>query len=101
MIMTKNEFESLINKKSKLITVDDLINNNPRTLLSGYTLNRESFEVDLTWDQNIEVTIDNKPVNVNFNENYIPSKRVYPEESDYEFCKLLIDRGVDIPFTNY
>lgn len=29
------------------------------------------------------------------------NKRVYPEASDYEFCKKLLDIGVYIPFTTF
>jgi len=35
------------------------------------------------------------------NRVYVPSKRVYPESCDFEFCKLLQQHGVVIPFTTW
>jgi len=31
----------------------------------------------------------------------VPDKRVYSEACDYEFCKLLINYGVSIPFLSH
>lgn len=31
--------------------------------------------------------------------DYIPDKRLIPAKCDYEFCKLLLERGVHLPFT--
>jgi hypothetical protein len=88
------------------ITANDLQDKSDRTLLFGYTLNRESFHVYLKGGEIfVAVYRHNKELSVTPNEglnsDYIPCKRVYPQHSDYEFCKLLILRGYDIPFTAF
>lgn len=34
-------------------------------------------------------------------ERYVPSKRSYPESCDYEFCRLLKQKGVYVSFTSF
>jgi hypothetical protein len=40
-------------------------------------------------------------VEIRENEDYIPSKRLYPERCDFEFCKLLKETDVNLPFTTF
>ena len=108
--MKTTEFEKLTN--DKLIIVEDL---KPyitdRTLLYGYTCNRDTFHVYLK-NQEIHTVIYNtdysgkvaKPINmrkvfVKNNQDFIPDKRIYPEASDYTFCKLLKEKNCHLPFT--
>lgn len=84
-----------------------------RTLLYGYTCDRKTFHVYLK-NQKVYTVIyerdfsvgGNRPKNmhevvIRSNRDYIPDKRVYPEMSDFHFCKCLKERGIDIPFTTW
>ena len=98
--MTKQEYESLCDRKAPLICGNDLKNQDNRTLLWGYTTSRTSWHVYLEAGVIHTVMYDygKEPVErpVASNEDYVPNKRVYPET-----CKLLIDRGVCIPYTSF
>ena len=108
--MNIKEFE-LLKKgdiiKKHILTVDDLNNKQNRTLLYGYTCNRETWHVYLKDEVIYTVmyggydNIDISEVYVKTNNDYIPNKRLYPECCDYEFCKLLKEYEVIIPFTTY
>lgn len=115
--MTKSEFE-LISKigtmKEKPISALDLEPHlKDRTLLYGYTCNRETFHVYLK-NMKIYVVVYNndysgeiiKPINmrrivVNSNHDYVPDKRLYPERCDYIFCQRLRMRDIELPFTSW
>ena len=116
--MTKVLFDKLKRydfKEHKILDVHDLL---PyvynKTLLYGYTCERETFHVYIK-DEKIYVVVydvdysskDNiKPKNmrqieVTSNHDYVPDKRLYPERCDYSFCRLLKAKGVDLPFTGW
>jgi hypothetical protein len=100
--MNIEEFEKLknIDEIENLITVNDMINKEPRTLIYGYTIDRDTFEIIIDYgDGEIKKFIDDVEYIIESNYDFIPNKRVYPAKSDFEFCKLLIQRGIDIPFT--
>mgnify|MGYP007039915543 FL=1 len=42
-----------------------------------------------------------REISIKSNDNYIPDKRLYPETCDYEFCVLLKERDIYLPFTTY
>lgn len=105
------KLENMDNEKYKLIEVEDLVNQNDRTLLYGYTLERKTFHVYLK-NQNIYTVVYEtdyseytpKPKNMRqieiiTNHDYVPSKRLYPERCDYEFCRLLKMKEICLPFT--
>lgn len=82
-----------------------------KTLLYGYTCNRDTFHVYVK-DQQIYVVVYNteysrgtpipknmRQVTVKSNHDYVPDKRLYPERCDYNFCKMLKEHGVELPFT--
>lgn len=98
------EFNNLVKEHEKLITVKDLENKNDRLLLKGYTSFRDGWEVWLI-DEEIKIYMFEKDsiriMEANNNKDYCPDKRVYPQESDYEFCKLLLQKGINIPFTKF
>lgn len=109
--MNKKQFDKLFQKTitPMMFSVGYLINKKDRTLLWGYTLNRDSFHVYLK-DGKIHLyvyTYGEKEILKSESgfemsaESLIPSKRVYPEASDYEFCKKLLDMGFNIPFTAF
>ena len=100
--MTKEEYESLREVEPR-IYLHDLKDLSSSTLIYGYTCDR-TFEIFVDYD-GFSLWRDNKLV-VDGDESIlaewcVPDKRVYPEQSDYEFCKLLKQRGVFIPFTTF
>lgn len=107
--MNKEQYNKIQQRgKSPLtISVDDFTNKKDRTLIWGYTPERDSFHVYLK-DKKIHLyvyTYVEKNI-LKFNSGrelevdiLIPRGRVYPEASDYEFCKKLLDMGINIPFT--
>lgn len=112
--MTKEEMSGLSQIDSEKVAVIDasmLLNQNDRTLLYGYTCNRLTWHVYIK-DRIIHKVIygmgygvpDYKPVSeyqVESNHDYVPDKRLYPECCDYEFCALLRQKDVYLPFTLY
>jgi hypothetical protein len=81
-----------------------LKNQQNRTLIWGYTLERMDFHVYLK-NGDIYIYVEGQPLveesTVTSNLWYVPSKRAYPECCDYEFCCLLKQAGVNIPFTTW
>lgn len=95
-----------------------------KTLMYGYTCERETFHVYIK-DEQIYVVVyetdysilyneelssfmrgEPKPKNmrqieVKSNRDYVPNKRLYPERCDYNFCKLLKERGIELPFSHW
>lgn len=82
-----------------------------RTLLYGYTCERETFHVYLK-DQKIYTVVykteysqgapmpkNMRQIEVTSNRDFVPDKRLYPERCDYHFCRALKERGIDLPFT--
>lgn len=92
---------------SRKLTIDDLQDQSPRTLLYGYTCDRETWHVYIL-DGEIRTILyggysdkgvyDINPEN---DEDYVPDKRLYPECCDEEFCTLLLERGIHLPFTTF
>ena len=104
--MTDIQFK-MLNKDSVFINTDCLNNKEDRTLLYGYTTERDTWhvyikdrEIHTVWYGNGDLITPIK-VNVTRNSDYIPNKRLYPDRCDYEFCKLLIDQGEYLSFTLY
>lgn len=113
--MTEKEYESFNGKDplKKVITPRCLSNQKNRTLLYGYTLERDTFHVYLFGGVIYRIVykshIDHSHDIIDFkcsssfvnNGQFIPSKRLYPERCDYEFCTLLRNAGERLPFTAY
>lgn len=86
----------------------DLEGREDRTLLYGYTTERATFHVYLR-DRVIYKKIygladcawECREDDIEIDEHYVPNKRLYPEACDFEFCKLLRQRGVSLPFTTW
>lgn len=79
-----------------------------RTLMYGYTLERETFHVYLQGGiiHKVIYTFSGEVLlheygNVLPAESLIPDKRAYPERCDLEFCQKLSAAGHSIPFTTY
>jgi hypothetical protein len=83
-----------------------------RTLLYGYTCDRETWHVYLEndtinwvkyWDRGEkggELT-DAGSADEWVASELVPDKRVYPEFTDYAFACDLRDAGVDVPYTSF
>jgi len=84
-----------------------------KTLLYGYTCERETFHVYIKNEQIYVVVYSTeyvkgaptpknmRQIKVTSNRDYVPDKRLYPERCDYNFCKLLKEKGVQLPFTTW
>lgn len=105
--MNINELEKLkkVEEKKALVTAKDLENQENRTLLYGYDCERDTWHTYLKDGEIITVIYPHKSnvrrFDVQENEHFVPNKRLYPESCDYEFCKLLKESGVYLPFTTY
>lgn len=106
--MTENEFKFVENMEygvKPLIDPNDLLHKKDRTLLWGYTCDRQNWHVYLK-DMKIYAVIykhGEEPIalDVGRNEDFIPNKRLYPETCDYDFCKALARINIHLPFTTY
>jgi len=107
------EFEELRYKGSSIeniISVDELVNQEDRTLLWGYTCSRDSWHVYLL-DREINLfhfVYPKEKIKYLCQESFdlekqslVPDKRLFPEACDFEFCKLLKEKGLNLPFTVY
>lgn len=115
--MKESDFQSLkdIDSNKNIIKIIDLNDLTPRTLIYGFTSERDTFHLYLD-DQNGSVTF-NRVVYDSYNVikknismfemneigtvECLPDKRVYPAASDFEFCKILANKGRNIPFTTF
>ena len=107
--MNKQEYHVLTNIiDGERILVEDLVNRQDRTLIYGYDISRYTFHLYL---QDGDFILDfwkhpEEPETI-YAQTYInastcvPNKRVYPERCDFEFCALLQEKGIDIPFTTF
>jgi hypothetical protein len=103
---------------AKVLRLVDLQDQTPRTLIFGYTCNRETFHVYIGKDHQLHVLLyspifDNESSDRFYilqhfeeggqtdNHGFVPNKRVYPESCDFEFCRLLQTCDVNIPFTTF
>lgn len=106
--MKENEFIKILNIEppaKELITAKHLKNKEDRTLIYGYDCDRNTFHVYLK-DEQIHILKYNSrevfpKLEAFSNDDYVPNKRVYPEYSDFEFCKLLKEQDIHISFLSY
>lgn len=101
--MNRKQYELLTS--GKVIEFSDLKDKTERTLIWGYTCDRASFHVYIK-DEEIKAIMyfsekDIKELNIQYNSQYVPDKRLYPEACDYEFCCLLAQDGVNLPYTTF
>ena len=107
--MDKNQFESLENppRLTERVTAGFLQDQTPRTLIYGYSTARDTFHLYLAEDgihlvvydyHKLQLQHKHENEGIRFSE-CVPDKRVYPEACDYEFCTMLLQAGMNIPFT--
>lgn len=110
--MNKIEFDTLnedISRELVLVDAAMLLDQTPRTLVYGYTCERDTFHVYLAEDGIHKVIYDHHGLirqHVTEHDQIrasecVPDKRLYPEACDFEFCALLKRRGVTLPFTTW
>lgn len=109
--MTETEYEFFNNPTviSAVVSAGMLKDTTPRTLIWGYTTDRDSFHVYLDAEKTLHKVVYayNKEILLCKSEKSldaeecVPNKRVYPQHCDYEFCKLLHSLHVNIPFTTF
>lgn len=92
-------------KPLPILEAANLRDRSDRTLLYGYTLDKKTHHVYF-FKGNIYVGQYThggivRQVDVRSNADYIPNKRLYPEACDYEFCYLLLELGITLPFTSF
>lgn len=109
--MDKKQYEILCEMERVPVRASskELRNQEPRTLIYGYTCDRDTFHVYLGED-GIHLVVYNYHGMLALHcresegiplEDCVPDKRVYPEACDYEFCLILKRAGVNIPFTTW
>ncbi len=69
-------------------------------LLYGYTLDRDSFSVNIEFNK-IVVFDGKKNILPKSFQECLPNKRAYPNETSYFFTKLCNQFGYGIDFTSY
>lgn len=106
--MTHDEYQSLSKVQAgPLFTAESLTNKTPRTLLLGYTCDRESWHVYLGEDQKIHLVVYNSSLLLRHqttfgrDEDLIPNKRLIPDACDFEACEKLTRLDVSLPFTTW
>lgn len=108
--MNQSEFEKLQNLHAcpETVSIHELKNKSERTLLFGYTNNRDTFHVYVD-GLKLHKVIYNHQNEIIFYETgeelklitIVPDKRLYPEACDFEFCSLLKTKSVSLPFTTF
>lgn len=107
MGLTREEFELVRNIEpiSYKLTIEDLEDKSDRTLLYGYTSDRYTWHVYVR-DYEIVTIVYGfgelvEVLDIEEDKHYVPNKRLYAECCDFEFCTLLAERGVHLPFTTF
>lgn len=107
MGLTREEFELVRNIEpiSYKLTIEDLEDKSDRTLLYGYTSDRYTWHVYVR-DYEIVTIVYGfgelvEVIDIEEDKHYVPNKRLYAECCDFEFCSLLAERGVYLPFTTF
>lgn len=108
------------------VSVTDLDNQGPRTLLYGYTAERQTFHVYLDgemihrfiytpdydnprgapefghWhEQNVNSVEYDARFTWDEGEDLVPNKRLYPNHCDYEFASFMKSNGFYLPLKNW
>lgn len=99
--MTQEQEEMIYGTETvhSVVTAKDLICQKNRTLLYGYTCERNTWHVYLKdgviYCCDYGYKKEPLPFTPTRNSGYIPDKRLYPALCDFEFCMLLKKNGVN------
>ena len=109
--MTREEYDTLCQLKQRsVIKAVELEDQEPRVLIYGYQLNRDTFCLELIEKDGVPFfrrKVTKYPGEIVSDvilshlqpEHCIPDKRAYPEQCDFKFSLLLQQQGIEIPFT--
>ena len=110
--MTEDEYKILqlpFKKTIPTISIENLCDTQPRTLLWGYTLDRWSHHVYIEKDE-IHVFVYTGREDITDSryrsgdlvaKDVVPDKRLYPKACEIEFCLILRNLGLYLPFTTW
>jgi len=105
--MNHDQFTLLNSNGISKVSAANLTDLKLRTLLYGYTLDRDTHHVYVMGGE-IHRLIFNTYTNVLKHASgsidvldLVPTKRLYPERCDFTFCHLLKGMGVYLPFTTF
>lgn len=109
--MNKEQYRTLecSTQKKDEVSIDELIDRSDRTLIYGYTIDRETFHLYLengqfnlaiydAYDCLVKSARGKAQMSVS---DCRPSKRAYPERSDFEFAMLMKKKEANITFTTF
>lgn len=109
--MTEDQLERLRNFNKppvRLLARECLTDLTPRTLVYGYFTDRSDLHVYLAEDGRIHRVVYVGDTLAWYGteetltlESFTVSKRLYPECCDFEFCQVLKEHDVSLPFTTY
>lgn len=102
-LMNKNELKQLENT---LINVSELKNQSERTLIYGFDFDKNTWHIYLK-DNLIHLYVY-KENEIKYKKSHTfscydlnPGKRIYPHKSDYEFCRIMKEKGTSLSFTKF
>jgi hypothetical protein len=106
--MNYQEYKDLmqIGRNPQTLAGEDLKDQTDRTLLYGYTIERDTHHVYLKDGVLHLFVYQHSSIHKHESgrlllESLIPSKRLYPGKCDYEFCRFLKSQGLHLPFTAF
>lgn len=108
--MLLQEYKNLLDYENKYaIHLMELEDKSDRTLIYGYTCDRDTFHLYLQNGIFKVVTYGYPDIMIGHfigveeirGVNCLPNKRVYPECCDYNFCQLLQAMHITVPYTVY
>lgn len=107
--MNKEQLLSLesLSQEQDSLSIVDMKDKKPRTLLWGYTCDRSSFHVYIDDDRLHRLIYNHDQETLSYASGSIattdltPNKRLYPEACDFSFCLTLRSKGLHLPFTTF
>jgi hypothetical protein len=108
--MTLEQMQSLAETDTTpSFSVDELKDKSNRTLMYGYTFERNTVHVYLMDGLLHYYVYDSGEAQLNYFQtlslkdvsSIVPNKRLYPETCDFEFCQLLRSKGAVMSFTTW
>lgn len=117
-MMNVEKFETLVDlqlrKSYPMLDLDEMHDKSDRTLLYGVTIDCHCWHVYMKngtiWvvsyqfvggEHTHKLINDFALIDRGRADVVIPNKRLNPERCDFDFCKLLISKGLVLPFTAY
>lgn len=107
--MNEGQYARLAMGMPKRISLENLEDRSPRTLVYGYTCSRDTWHVYLNEEGKFVwvmydhdgFLIDSSITDDVAPRDCVPNKRIYPAKSDFEFCLRLMHSGEELPFTTF